>query len=71
MTVNEIANLVAEIIGSEAGIRHIAAVVDDPQRRCPDISRAVQRLDWRPMVQLEEGLKQTIAWFAEREPNHL
>ncbi|HLM20051.1 MAG TPA: hypothetical protein VK390_00825, partial [Propionibacteriaceae bacterium] len=64
-------DLVAEIIGSEAGIRHIAAVVDDPQRRCPDISRAVQRLDWRPMVELEEGLKQTIAWFAEREPNHL
>jgi dTDP-glucose 4,6-dehydratase len=66
LTVNEIAGLVAEIIGSEAGIRHIPAVVDDPQRRCPDIRRAVQRLDWRPLVQLEEGLKQTIAWFAEQ-----
>jgi dTDP-glucose 4,6-dehydratase len=66
LTVNEIAGLVAEIIGSEAGIRHIPAVVDDPQRRCPDITRAVQRLDWRPLVQLEEGLKQTIAWFAEQ-----
>jgi dTDP-glucose 4,6-dehydratase len=67
LTVTEIASLVAEIIGSQAGIRHIAAVVDDPQRRCPDISRAVQRLDWRPLVQLEQGLKQTIAWFAEQE----
>jgi dTDP-glucose 4,6-dehydratase len=66
LTVNEIAGLVAEIIGSEAGIRHIPAVVDDPQRRCPDIRRAVQWLDWRPLVQLEEGLKQTIAWFAEQ-----
>jgi dTDP-glucose 4,6-dehydratase len=66
LTVNEIAGLVAAIIGSEAGIRHIPAVVDDPQRRCPDIRRAVQRLDWRPLVQLEEGLKQTIAWFAEQ-----
>jgi dTDP-glucose 4,6-dehydratase len=66
LTVTEIAGLVAGIIGSEAGIRHIPAVVDDPQRRCPDITRAVQRLDWRPLVQLEEGLKQTIAWFAEQ-----
>jgi dTDP-glucose 4,6-dehydratase len=66
LTVTEIAGLVAEIIGSQAGIRHIAAVEDDPQRRCPDITRAVQRLDWRPLVQLEEGLKQTIAWFVEQ-----
>ena len=66
LTVIEIARLVAEIIGSQAGIRHIAAVEDDPQRRCPDITRAVQRLDWRPLVQLEEGLKQTIAWFVEQ-----
>jgi dTDP-glucose 4,6-dehydratase len=71
LSVNEIASLVAEIVGSDAGIRHIPAVVDDPQRRCPDISRAVQRLDWRPLVQLEEGLKQTISWFAERGAHHL
>ena len=66
LTVTEVADLVAEIIGSEAGIQYIPAVVDDPQRRCPDISRAVQRLDWRPLVQFEEGLKQTIAWFADQ-----
>jgi len=66
LSVVDIARLVAEIIGSEAGMRHIPAVEDDPQRRCPDITRAVQRLDWRPLVQLEEGLKQTIAWFVEQ-----
>lgn len=77
LTVTEVAGLVAEIIGSEAGIKYIPAVVDDPQRRCPDISRAVQQLDWRPLVQFEEGLKQTIAWFADQsltaelEPNHV
>ena len=71
LSLNEIVSLVAETVGSDAGIRHIPAVVDDPQRRCPDISRAVQRLDWRPLVQLEEGLKQTISWFAEREAHHL
>jgi dTDP-glucose 4,6-dehydratase len=63
LTVLEIAKLVAESIGSQAGIRHLPAVADDPQRRCPDITRAARRLDWRPFVQLEEGLKQTISWF--------
>jgi dTDP-glucose 4,6-dehydratase len=66
LTVTEVAGLVAEIIGSDAGIRYLPAVVDDPQRRCPDITRAVKLLDWRPLVQLEEGLKQTIAWFADQ-----
>ena len=61
----------AVVLGGAGLVGSHPAVVDDPQRRCPDISRAVQRLDWRPHVQLEEGLKQTIAWFAEREPNHL
>jgi dTDP-glucose 4,6-dehydratase len=61
LTVTEIATLVAEIIGSQAGIRHLPAVVDDPQRRCPDINKAIQRLNWRPLVQLDEGLKQTTA----------
>jgi len=41
-------------------------VVDDPQRRCPDISLAVTRLGWRPTVSLEQGLAVTIAWFAEQ-----
>jgi dTDP-glucose 4,6-dehydratase len=58
LTVTEIASLVAEIIGSQAGIHYLPAVIDDPQRRCPDITRAVERLDWRPLVQLDEGLKQ-------------
>jgi dTDP-glucose 4,6-dehydratase len=66
LTVIDIACLVAEIIGSQAGVRLIPAVEDDPRRRCPDITRAVLRLDWRPLVHLDEGLKQTIAWFVEQ-----
>ena len=37
---------------------------DDPKKRKPDISRAKKILsDWEPTVQLEEGLKKTIAYF--------
>lgn len=39
---------------------------DDPQRRKPDISKAKQLLGWQPKVDLSEGLRQTIAYFARR-----
>jgi nucleoside-diphosphate-sugar epimerase len=39
------------------------AVGDDPQRRCPDISKARELLGWEPTVDLEEGLLQTIEYF--------
>jgi dTDP-glucose 4,6-dehydratase len=36
---------------------------DDPQRRRPDITRAREILGWEPRVQLEDGLKETMAYF--------
>jgi dTDP-glucose 4,6-dehydratase len=65
-TVADLAELIARLMGVPANIQFLPAVADDPQRRCPDISRAVDRLDWRPLIQMEEGLKQTIAWYADQ-----
>jgi dTDP-glucose 4,6-dehydratase len=42
---------------------------DDPKRRCPDISKAKRLLNWQPKVFLEEGLKQTLAYFKEEFKN--
>ncbi len=39
---------------------------DDPKRRCPDIGKAKRLLQWEPKVQLEEGLKRTVAYFKEQ-----
>ncbi len=36
---------------------------DDPKQRKPDITRARNTLGWEPKVQLEDGLKETIAYF--------
>jgi len=36
---------------------------DDPARRCPDITRIHSTLGWQPTVPLEQGLRETIAWF--------
>ncbi|MGB2963792.1 MAG: UDP-glucuronic acid decarboxylase family protein [Anaerolineales bacterium] len=37
----------------------------DPQRRRPDISRAKKILDWKPTINLEEGLQKTLSFFQE------
>lgn len=38
---------------------------DDPKRRRPDIGKAKRILGWEPKVELEEGLKTTLAYFEQ------
>ena len=35
----------------------------DPRQRQPDISLASSELGWQPRVTLDDGLKETIAYF--------
>jgi dTDP-glucose 4,6-dehydratase len=65
-TVLWFAHEVRRVIGTSAPIRHVDAAVDDPKRRCPDISLAKGVLDWRPEIPLSEGIARTVAWFAAR-----
>lgn len=66
-TVLEYAQLVKKLAGSDSRIVFCPPISeDDPTRRCADISKARERLAWEPVVPLEEGLKQTIAWFREK-----
>jgi len=37
--------------------------VDNPSRRCPDITKARQDLQYRPRVALEDGLSRTLVWY--------
>jgi UDP-glucuronate decarboxylase len=65
-TIRELGEEIARICGLRAEIKYCPLPQDDPQQRQPDITRAQQLLGWQPAIQLSEGLKQTIAYFAER-----
>jgi UDP-glucuronate decarboxylase len=62
-TMLELAALVLRLTKSRSRIEHRALPVDDPRRRCPDISRMRGHFGWQPRVSLEDGLRETIAYF--------
>jgi UDP-glucuronate decarboxylase len=39
-------------------------LVDNPNRRCPDITKARQELGYGPRMTLEEGLRRTMRWYS-------
>jgi len=65
MSVLDFAKKVKELTGSKSEIVFEDLPVDDPKVRRPDITKAKKELAWEPKVPLEEGLKNTIAWFKE------
>jgi UDP-glucuronate decarboxylase len=66
ITILELAELIKKLTGSSSPIVFEPLPVDDPVRRKPDISRAMERLNWKPTIALQQGLPRTIADFQSR-----
>mgnify|MGYP005995115265 CR=1 FL=1 len=62
-TILELAKKVIELTGSKAKIIYQQLPSDDPMMRKPDITLAERELDWKPNIELEEGLIKTIEFF--------
>ena len=60
-TILELAQVILRITGSRSEIIYEALPQDDPTQRRPDITLARELLDWAPTVELEEGLRTTLA----------
>lgn len=63
LSILDIADHVRALTGSHSPIHHVPAMVDDPRRRCPDITFAAQALGWQPETSIDDGLRTTIEWF--------
>lgn len=66
MTVLKLAKLILELTGSKSSIVMKDLPVDDPKRRCPDITLARTKLGWEPKVELRRGLADTIDYFKSK-----
>jgi nucleoside-diphosphate-sugar epimerase len=66
-TVLELAKKIKRVTGSASPLKVEARALpeDDPEKRRPDISRAKKLLGWQPKVKFNQGIKKTVAYFAE------
>ena len=62
-TMLELAERVIATVGSPVDIEYRPLPADDPTQRKPNIDRAVHVLDWKPRIELDEGLAQTVGYF--------
>ena len=62
-TIRELAEKVIDLTGSRSKMIKKKLPADDPMQRKPDIAFAKKTLGWEPKIQLEAGLKKTIAYF--------
>ncbi len=64
-TMNELAQEVSKAVNRNTKTLHLPLPQDDPKQRQPNIDRARSLLNWQPTIPLAEGLKKTVAYFAE------
>ncbi|PKP36318.1 MAG: NAD-dependent dehydratase, partial [Bacteroidetes bacterium HGW-Bacteroidetes-15] len=62
-TIKELAKQIIKLTNSSSQIVYKPLPADDPLQRQPDISLAKEKLNWKPTIELEEGLIKTIKYF--------
>lgn len=62
-TILQLAHTVIRLTNSKSKIVHYPLPLDDPQQRKPNIELAKEQFGWEPLIELDEGLKKTIAYF--------
>jgi UDP-glucuronate decarboxylase len=62
-TMLQLAETILRLSGSKSKLVFEPLPSDDPKQRQPNIELAKAKLGWEPKVNLEDGLKETIAYF--------
>jgi len=64
-----LAEKIIEVTNSKSKIIFKELPSDDPKQRQPNITLAKEKLNWRPTVHLESGLKKTVEYFRDLQKN--
>ena len=63
ITILDFAKQIIQITGSKSKIIFKPLPVDDPKVRRPDISKAKRELNWEPVVDIQQGIRDAIKYF--------
>jgi dTDP-glucose 4,6-dehydratase len=65
-SIRDLAETIVRLAGSRSELVFLPRTPDDPEMRRPDLTLARDLLGYEPTIGAEEGLRRTIAYFAER-----
>lgn len=71
ITMNELVNMAINKTKSESKIIYLPLPSDDPKQRKPDITLAINKLNWYPSISLDRGLSKTIDYYKEEFKNEI
>jgi nucleoside-diphosphate-sugar epimerase len=63
ITIETLTRTIGEIMAYTGSYENAPTYPGSVSRRCPDITKAKTELGYFPKVSLEEGLRQTVAWY--------
>ena len=69
ITIESLAKELKELVGSGVNLSYHPLPSDDPKKRKPDISKAIEILGWQPKISRKEGIIKTIEWFKKSQSN--
>ena len=62
-TLNQLVEIYEKIINKKLNIEYLEFTENDPKQRKPNINKAIERINFNPIINLEEGLKKTIKFY--------
>jgi len=65
ITIAALVEMIADIMGYDGKIEYNTSMPDGQPRRCLDVTRAEERLDFKATTSLRDGLVKTVAWWRE------
>jgi UDP-glucuronate decarboxylase len=68
--VEKVIAIAGELFGYTGRVRYLASdeadyLIDNPNRRCPLITKARQELGYNPQIDIDEGLRRSLIWYNE------